>query len=149
MEIISKKHLLIYYNVNIQEINHCSNLLMQSKEWFDLNYVENEYFVFSCNWERRVIRKEDDVELIKLKSMSIIKFVSEIDYKDFSPLNDILKMHEEKNIQIIKDNNMNFSEHNENIYYSIYLDSALEYDNSEFSFNNQIKELVKKQMRSI
>lgn len=81
--------------------------------------------------------------------MSIIKFVAEIDNKDFSPLNDILKMHEKKNIQIIKDNNMNFSEHNENIYYSIYLDSALEYDNSEFSFNNQIKELVKKLMRSI
>lgn len=143
MEIISERHSLIYYNVNVLEINNCNNLLMQSEEAYDVQWIQNELCDFVCSWQRIVIRDKDKVELIKLKSKSIIKFVTDLKNSDFSALYEILKMHETKNIQIIKNNNLNFSEHNENIYYSSYLNIEQVDDNNEFSFNNQVKELIR------
>lgn len=140
MEIISEKHSLIYYNVNVLEINNCHNLLMQSEEAYDVKWIQDEQFDFVCKWQRSVFR--DKVELIKLRSKSIIKFAAEVNDSDFSALYNILKTHEIKNIQIIKNNNLNFSEHNENIYYSSYLNIE-HVDNSEFSFNNQLKEMIR------
>ncbi|OCA77152.1 hypothetical protein BBI01_01430 [Chryseobacterium artocarpi] len=121
MECKKEEYAITYFHFDYENTLDGS-FLMASKTNMELTGVSSTLVRFRYNWSRKILRTDNNKPVVFQKSRTYLEFGFEISDALINEILDLLKKHEEQNLEFIRTNSFGVFETFPNVFYSSFLD---------------------------
>ncbi|REC61783.1 hypothetical protein DRF65_13675 [Chryseobacterium pennae] len=121
MQFKEEQYAITYYHLDYENTQD-GRFVMESETGMELTGINSGVVCLQYNWSRKILRTDNNKAVVSQIARTHIKFNSELSDGLVGEILDILKKHEEQNLEFIRNNSFAVFESFPNVYYSSFLD---------------------------